>query len=129
MKSVFEESLEIDASTLTLDSEFELVSGWDSLGHLKIISEIEYRLDLEFEIDEMAADFINDKLYEAAKIRVMYKESGFKYYYTLGLIEESQKNYSTAKMYYSEGELNTDQFDQKEVFSDSIARIESRNKN
>ena len=83
----------------------------------------------DFEIDEMAADFINDKLYEAAKIRVMYKESDFKYYYTLGLIEESQKNYSTAKMYYSEGELNTDQFDQKEVFSDSIARIESRNKN
>ena len=83
----------------------------------------------EFEIDEMAADFINDKLYEAAKIRVMYKETGFKYYYTLGLIEESQKNYSAAKMYYSEGELNTDQFDQKEVFSDSIARIESRNKN
>lgn len=83
----------------------------------------------EFEIDEMAADFLKDKLYEAAKKRVMYKESGFKYYYTLGLIEESQKNYSTAKMYYSKGALNTDQFDQKEVFSDSIARIESRNKN
>ena len=51
MKSVFEKSLEIDADSLDLNSEFEEVPGWDSLGHIKIISEIENRLDLEFEID------------------------------------------------------------------------------
>ena len=69
MKSVFEESLEIDASTLTLDSEFERVSGWDSLGHLKIISEIEYRLDLEFEIDEIIGKDTIAKLIEMTELK------------------------------------------------------------
>jgi hypothetical protein len=39
----------------------------------------------------------------------------------MGLIEETQKNYSGAKMYYSEGELNTDK---NELFSNAIKRID-----
>ncbi len=70
MKSVFENSLEINSSKLTLDSQFEEVPGWDSLGHIKIISEIENRLDLDFDIDEIVGqdtlkkliDMVNKKL-------------------------------------------------------------------
>ena len=39
----------------------------------------------------------------------------------MGLIEETQKNYSGAKMYYSEGELNTER---KELFSNAIKRVD-----
>ena len=36
-------------------------------------------------------------------------------------IEETQKNYSGAKMYYSEGELNTER---KDLFSNAIKRVD-----
>ena len=35
--------------------------------------------------------------------------------------EEAQKNYSGAKMYYSEGELNTER---KDLFSNAIKRVD-----
>ena len=38
---------------LTLDSKFEQVKGWDSLGHMKILSAIEKNLKVTFEIDEI----------------------------------------------------------------------------
>ena len=74
----------------------------------------------DIEIDKMAADFIDDKLFAAAAMRIDHEESGYKYYYSMGLIEESRANYTGAKMYYSEGELNTGQ---KELFADSIKRV------
>tara|TARA_B100001540_G_scaffold291441_1_gene288969 strand:+ start:187 stop:423 length:237 start_codon:yes stop_codon:yes gene_type:complete len=70
MKSVFEESLEIDVKGLGLDSEFENVPGWDSLGHIKIISEIEDRLDLEFEIDEIVGQDTIQKLIEMTEEKI-----------------------------------------------------------
>tara|TARA_B100001109_G_scaffold254983_1_gene256273 strand:+ start:350 stop:586 length:237 start_codon:yes stop_codon:yes gene_type:complete len=70
MKSVFEESLEIDSKTLTLNSEFENVPGWDSLGHIKIISEIEDRLDVEFEIDEIVGQDTIQKLIEMTEEKI-----------------------------------------------------------
>ena len=75
----------------------------------------------DYEIDKMTADFIENGIYETAAIRVKKHESGYTYYYTMGLIEETQKNYSGAKMYYSEGELNTDK---NELFSNAIKRID-----
>ena len=48
MQSVFLISLELSEETtslLTLDSMFEEVEGWDSTGHMRIIMEIEERLD------------------------------------------------------------------------------------
>ena len=74
----------------------------------------------DIEIDKMAADLIEDNLIAAAAMRIDHEESGYKYYYSMGLIEESQANYTGAKMYYSEGELNTGQ---KELFADSIKRV------
>jgi len=74
-----------------------------------------------FEIDSMTADFIESGIYDIASKRVKRLESGYKYYFTMGLIEETQKNYSGAKMYYSEGELNTER---KELFSNAIKRVD-----
>ena len=70
MKSVFEDSLEIDPKNLSLESEFEEVPGWDSLGHVKIISEIENRLDLEFEIDEIVGQDTILKLIEMVNSKI-----------------------------------------------------------
>ena len=52
MQAVFESALN-NKSKLTLSSEFEKVNGWDSLGHMKIISTIEKKLSISFEIDEI----------------------------------------------------------------------------
>tara|TARA_B100000963_G_scaffold356638_1_gene377128 strand:- start:20949 stop:21182 length:234 start_codon:yes stop_codon:yes gene_type:complete len=62
MISVFEESLEIDASNLSLESAYEEVENWDSLGHVRIIGEIEDRLDIEFDIEEIIGQDTVDKL-------------------------------------------------------------------
>lgn len=72
MKSVFKKSLNLDNHELNLNSEFEVIPQWDSLGHMKIISEIESRLNLDFEIDEIIGintvkkliDMTNNKLTE-----------------------------------------------------------------
>tara|TARA_Y100000590_G_scaffold425715_1_gene534006 strand:- start:46 stop:282 length:237 start_codon:yes stop_codon:yes gene_type:complete len=53
IKDVFKEVFELDEYELTLDSAFESVPGWDSLGHLRLISEIEEKLEIEFEIEEI----------------------------------------------------------------------------
>jgi len=69
----------------------------------------------------MTANLIDSGIYKTASKRVKKHESGYKYYFTMGLIEEAQKNYSGAKMYYSEGELNTER---KDLFSNAIKRVE-----
>jgi len=53
MKKIFKDALELSDYNLELTSSFEQVPGWDSLGHMKIISQIEETLKLEFEIDEI----------------------------------------------------------------------------
>ncbi len=73
-----------------------------------------------FEIDKMAADFIGSRIFEAAKLRIQSHESGVRYYFTMGYIEEKSGNLSGANMYYHEGEINTNE---KELFKKSIERI------
>ena len=62
MIAVFEESLEINASNLTLSSAYEEVENWDSLGHIRIIGEIEERLDIEFDIEDIVGQDTVQKL-------------------------------------------------------------------
>ena len=70
MKSVFKNSLNLNNDKLNLNSEFEKVPQWDSLGYMKIMSEIESRLNLNIEIDEIVEvntvkkliDLVNSKL-------------------------------------------------------------------
>ena len=66
MQAVFESALN-NKSKLTLSSEFEKVNGWDSLGHMKIISEIEKKLSISFEIDEIIGINTVKKLIELTK--------------------------------------------------------------
>ena len=70
MKSVFKNSLNLNSYGLSLNTKFEKVSQWDSLGYMKIVSEIESRLNLDIEIDEIVEvntvkkliDLVNSKL-------------------------------------------------------------------
>ena len=73
-----------------------------------------------FEIDKMAADFIDSGIFEIAKLRVQGHESGVEYYLTMGYIEEKKGNLSGANMYYQEGEVSTRE---NELFKKSIERI------
>ena len=73
-----------------------------------------------FEIDKMAADFIDRGLFEVARLRVQNHERGAAYYFTMGYIDEKNSNFSGANMYYQEGILNTNE---KELFNQSIKRV------
>ena len=69
MKSVFTTTLELGEYNLTLDSKFEEVPDWDSLGHMRIIMELEQRLKVSFEIDEITDVDTVDKLINLAKAK------------------------------------------------------------
>lgn len=64
MRGIFREALDLNDYDLTTDSEFEAVPGWDSLGHMRIVSEIEEKLNLEFDIDEIIGVDTIQKLIE-----------------------------------------------------------------
>lgn len=52
MRSVFKKAINFRGK-LSKASRFEKIHGWDSLGHMKIISVIEKNLKISFEIDEI----------------------------------------------------------------------------
>ena len=58
-------------SKITLSSKFEKVKGWDSLGHMKVISEIEDKLKISFEIDEIIGVDSVKKLIDLSKTKIM----------------------------------------------------------
>ena len=70
MQTVFKVALN-NNTKITLTSKFEKVKGWDSLGHMKIISEIEKKLSISFEIDEIIGINTVKKLIELTKKKVM----------------------------------------------------------
>ena len=53
IKSVFETTFELNEFKLTLESQFEEVPGWDSLGHMQLISSLEDEFDIELGIEEI----------------------------------------------------------------------------
>ena len=67
MTGIFKDALDLDDYDLSLDSEFENVPGWDSLGHMRIITEIEEKLNLEFDIDDIVGIDTIQKLIEMIK--------------------------------------------------------------
>ena len=67
IKKIFKDALELNDYNLELTSSYEQVPGWDSLGHMKIISQIEEQLKLEFEIDEIIGVNTVGKLIEMIK--------------------------------------------------------------
>ncbi len=70
MQDVFKKALNLN-SNLTLSSKFEKVKGWDSLGHMKVISTIEKKLFISFEIDEIIGVNTVKKLIDLTKKKVM----------------------------------------------------------
>ena len=52
MRSIFKKALNYKGK-LSKNSKFENTQGWDSLGHMKIMSEIEKNLKVSFVIDEI----------------------------------------------------------------------------
>ena len=71
-------------------------------------------------IDRMALNYISLGLFDLAETRVKKEESGINYYFTMGYIQEKRGDYSQAKMFYSEGEV---EFKNK-VFSNAIKRVD-----
>jgi len=55
---------------LTPDSEFEDVPGWDSLGHLRVIAELEDVFDIEFEIEEIVDQNTVQKIYDLVQSKL-----------------------------------------------------------
>ena len=53
IKDVFRSALDLGDFELKLDSKFEEVPEWDSLGHMRIVYELEARFDIEFDIEEI----------------------------------------------------------------------------
>lgn len=70
MKSVFKESLDIDSSNLNLDSRYEEVENWDSLGHVRIVGEIEDKLNIEFDIEDIIGQDTVQKLIEMVNAKI-----------------------------------------------------------
>ena len=69
MEGVFKVALN-NNSKIMLSSKFEKVKGWDSLGHMKIISTIEKKLSIDFEIDEIIGINTVKKLIDLTKKKV-----------------------------------------------------------
>ena len=66
MNEIFKKAIN-NNSKLKLTSKFEKVEGWDSLGHMKIISQIEKKLKINFEIDEIIGVDTIKKLIDLTK--------------------------------------------------------------
>ena len=64
MKTVFSKALNLKNFNLKINSKYENVPNWDSLGHMKIISELESRMKIEFDIDEIIGKDTVQKLIE-----------------------------------------------------------------
>ena len=69
MEIIFKKALN-NKSKITLSSKFEKVKGWDSLGHMKVISEIEDKLKISFEIDEIIGVDSVKKLIDLSKTKL-----------------------------------------------------------
>lgn len=70
IKNIFIECFELVDYKILPSSEFESVPGWDSLGHMKLITSLEEEFDIEFELDEIIGvdtaqkilDLVNSKV-------------------------------------------------------------------
>lgn len=66
MRSIFKKAINFKGK-LSKNSKFDNILGWDSLGHMKIMSEIEKSLKVSFEIDEIVGVNTINKLITLVK--------------------------------------------------------------
>ena len=68
----FRNALDLDEKIdLTPESAFEEVPGWDSLGHMRVIAELESDFDIEFEIEEIIDQNTIKKIYELVQSKIV----------------------------------------------------------
>jgi acyl carrier protein len=53
VKSAFVEAFAVDPSTFTVEMLPEDVQGWDSLGHLRLVTALQEHFGVEFEVNEV----------------------------------------------------------------------------
>ncbi len=70
IKEVFENALDLDGYALELNSKFEEVTDWDSLGHMRIILELEEKLNISFEIEEVIGVDTVQKVLDLANSKI-----------------------------------------------------------
>ena len=67
----FRAALDLDNSIeLTADSAFEEVPGWDSLGHMRVIAELEEKFDIEFELEEIVDQDTVQKVFDLVRSKL-----------------------------------------------------------
>ena len=72
MKIIFKDSINFKKK-LTLNSTFDKVPEWDSLGHMKIIAILEKKLKVNFEIEEIVGVNNEKKLIKLAQKKLNVK--------------------------------------------------------
>lgn len=67
----FKSALDLSPNTeLTPNSAFEDVPGWDSLGHMRVIAELEELFDIEFEIEEIVDQNTVQKIFDLTSAKL-----------------------------------------------------------
>lgn len=70
ISKIFHSALDLGKFKLKPNSKFEEVPDWDSLGHMRIIQELEKKLKVEFDIDEIVDVDTVQKVIQLAKTKV-----------------------------------------------------------
>jgi acyl carrier protein len=55
VQSAFQRAFDLDAHSITLDTQPDDIPGWDSLGHATLACSLEREFDIRFDIDELVA--------------------------------------------------------------------------
>ena len=70
ISKIFHSALDLGKFKLKPNSKFGEVPDWDSLGHMRIIQELEKKLKVEFDIDEIVDVDTVQKVIQLAKTKV-----------------------------------------------------------
>ena len=66
--ALIEDTLKLSAGTINEDTKIEEVDGWDSLGHVLIIGELEANLGISIPLDEAIEITSVQELFEKAGV-------------------------------------------------------------
>jgi len=55
IRAAFQSSFDVDPQTITIDTEPSDIPGWDSMGHVTLVTNLEQIFELTFDVDELMA--------------------------------------------------------------------------
>jgi len=70
IKEIFIETFELTKFKIEPNSQFEEVPGWDSLGHMKLITNLEEEFEIELGIDEIIGVDTVQKILELVQKKI-----------------------------------------------------------